>query len=235
MKSEEHDVFKKWGGLLNELQTGDTPTLNRFAARYKLSRKFKGLDANLSVNTLRGYSTIFHVFLAYSAFESLVKGADELKKRSVNPLFVDLAFDKHNHPMIEEKLASDLRKIKGLAEILIEYADRPTRIVRLKEFFRKSYSEVDQSNENLMKERGKFLNEDNLLVVASAIRNVVAHGQLSATGANAISKKNAETLDRLARFVEEKAMELFQKYVDALWEKYVPLKQFSSVPKISAV
>ena len=221
MREEEHDAFRKWGEFLNKLEIGNTPTLNRFAARYKLSRKFRGIDANLAASTLRGYSNIFHVFLAHSAFDALVKGATELRERNAKALFVDVGFDKNNYPMFDDKLADEVRNIKGLAEVLIEYADNEKRIVRLKEFFDVPYTKEECSNEKIAKARNEISEERNLLVVASAIRNVVAHGQLSATGANAVTMKNAATFEKLSKFVELKTFELFQRFVDELWEKYV--------------
>lgn len=221
MSEDEHDAFRKWGDFLNHLSMGNTPTLNRFAARYKLSRKFRGIDANLAVGTLRGYSNIFHVFLAHSAFDALVKGANDLRDRAVDPMSVEIYFDKHNYPMFDDDLASEIRKIKGLADVLIEYADNNTRVIRLKEFFQVPYTDAETSNSKLMEAKKSISGERNLLVVASAIRNVVAHGQLSATGANAVTKKNAATFEKLSKFVEQKTFELFQNYVDALWKKYV--------------
>jgi hypothetical protein len=230
MREDEHNAFRKWGDFLNHLEMGNTPTLNRFAARYKLSRKFRGIDANLAASTLRGYSNIFHVFLAHSAFDALVKGAIELKERKEKAMFVDIGIDKNNYPMFDDDLADEIRKIKGLAEVLIEYADNEKRIVRLKEFFRVPYSEKEYSNQKVIKARNEISEERNLLVVASAIRNVVAHGQLSATGANAVTMKNAATFEKLAKFVELKTFELFQNYVDALLNKYASAKQLNSDP-----
>jgi hypothetical protein len=221
MNKHEHDAFRKWRAFLNDSETDSTPTLNRFAARYQLSRKYQGIDARMSDKTMRGYSRIFHVFLAHSAFDSLIKGVDELATKSEKSMSVELIFDKNNHPMIDDELASEIRKIKGMSDVLIEYADNEVRIVRLKNFFGVNFTDEELENRKITNAIRTVKIPNNLLVVASAVRNVVAHGQLSATGANAMSKKNCETIERLAKFVEEKTLELFDSYVDALSKKYV--------------
>lgn len=224
MKTEEHDAFRKWSKFLKATQTKNTPTINRFQARYQFSRKYKGIDADLKEETLNGYSKIFHVFLAHSAFDALIKGTDELAKRDESPLVVDLKMDKNNHLMINDEIANELRKVKGMGEILTAYADNETRIARLKAFYNIEYTNTEMQNLKLMKARETVKNSNNLLVVASAIRNLVAHGQLSATGANAVPKKNARAIENLAKFVEFKTIELFGQYVDALFKKYVSAK-----------
>ena len=224
MKTEEHDAFRKWSKFLKATQTKNTPTINRFQARYQFSRKYKGIDADLKEETLNGYSKIFHVFLAHSAFDALIKGTDELAKRDESPLVVDLKMDKNNHLMINDEIAYELRKVKGMGEILTAYADNETRIARLKAFYNIEYTNTEMQNLKLMKARETVKNSNNLLVVASAIRNLVAHGQLSATGANAVTNKNARAIENLAKFVEFKTIELFSQYVDALLEKYVSAK-----------
>lgn len=221
MKEEEHNAFRKWSKFLKCTDTKNTPTMNRFQARYQFSRKYNGIDADLKEATLNGYSKIFHVFLAHSSFDALIKGADELAKRADSPMSVSIRLDKHNHLMVDDDLANELKKIKGMGEILTEYADNETRVARLKSFFAIEYNKNELSNEKLMNARSKVKNENNLLVVASAIRNLVAHGQLSATGANALTKKNAKTIEKLAHLVEKKTFELFELYVDELFKKYV--------------
>lgn len=220
MHKYEHDAFKNWGRFLREKEISNTPTLNRFVARYKLSRKYIGIDANIGEKTLRGYSKIFHVFLAHSAFDSLNHGVAELASREDSPMSVDIQFDLHNYPMIDDALAKDIRKIKNMDAILLEYADNEKRVVRLKTFFGHDFTDAELAMPKLVKAKNEITVPNNLLVVASAMRNVVAHGNLSATGASAINKKNCETIQRLATLVEDETFKLFGRYVDALWRKY---------------
>lgn len=224
MNKDEHDTFRKWSKFLKATETNNTPTINRFIARYQFSRKYRGIDADLKEETLNGYSKIFHVFLAHSAFDALIKGVDELAKREEFPIVVDIKMNKNNHLMIDDEIAIELRKVKGMGQILTAYADNHIRIARLKAFYNIDYTESELQNVDLMKARDSVKNSNNLLVVASAIRNLVAHGQLSATGANVIKKKNAKAIENLAKFVEFKTIELFKLYVDALLAKYVSAK-----------
>ena len=224
MNKDEHDTFRKWSKFLKATETNNTPTINRFIARYQFSRKYRGIDADLKEETLNGYSKILHVFLAHSAFDALIKGVDELAKREEFQIVVDIKMNKNNHLMINDEIAIELRKVKGMGQILTAYADNHIRIARLKAFYNIDYTESELQNVDLMKARDSVKNSNNLLVVASAIRNLVAHGQLSATGANVIKKKNAKAIENLAKFVEFKTIELFKLYVDALLAKYVSAK-----------
>ena len=224
MNKDEHDTFRKWSKFLKATETNNTPTINRFIARYQFSRKYRGIDADLKEETLNGYSKIFHVFLAHSAFDALIKGVDELAKREEFQIVVDIKMNKNNHLMIDDEIAIELRKVKGMGQILTAYADNHIRIARLKAFYNIDYTESELQNVDLMKARDSVKNSNNLLVVASAIRNLVAHRQLSATGANVIKKKNAKAIENLAKFVEFKTIELFKLYVDALLAKYVSAK-----------
>lgn len=227
MTQDEKSPFVRWTAFLQKTKSSNTPTLNRFAARYQLSVKFKGIDANLKAKTLDGYSRIFHVFLAHSAFDALVKGIKELSEREVDPMSVDLTVDKHKYPMIDDHLADSIRKIKGLSDVLLEYAD-DIRLVRLKAFFNLPLSQEELENPKIVSIHNKMSLPDNLLVVASAIRNVVAHGQLSAYGAKAISVKNGRTLEQLAKLVEKCSLEIFSAYVDLLDIKYGHMRYESS-------
>jgi hypothetical protein len=222
MTQDEKSPFVRWTAFLQKTESSNTPTLNRFAARYQLSVKFKGIDAKLSAKTLDGYSKIFHVFLAYSAFETLLKGIEELSKREVDPMSVelDIDIDKHNYPMIDDQIADSLRKIKGLSEVLLEYADKDIRIVRLKAFFSLPLNQKELDKPKFLKLQKELTLPNNLLVIASSIRNVVAHGQLSAYGAKAVSVKNGRTLEQLAKLVEKCSLEIFSSYVDLLDIKY---------------
>jgi len=220
MTQNEKSPFARWTEFLQKTNSSNTPTLNRFAARYQLSKKFKGIDANLKAKTLDGYSRIFHVFLAYSAFETLLKGIEELSKREVDPMSVELDIDKHNYPMIDDQIADSIRKIKGLSDVLLEYADNDIRVFRLKAFFSLPLNKKELAKPNFLRFKKELTLPNNLLVIASSIRNVVSHGQLSANGANAVTVRNGRTLEQLANLVEKCSLEIFNAYVDLLDIKY---------------
>ena len=57
----------------------DLPKLNRFAARYRLAKSFRGLDVEGYANASTGdaYSSVMLAFLAYSALEQLHEATKE--------------------------------------------------------------------------------------------------------------------------------------------------------------
>jgi hypothetical protein len=60
-------------------------------------------------------------------------------------------------------------------------------------------------------------------LIASAIRNVVAHGQLTVGGGKVMTKRNADVLFGLARLIEKECEKQFTKYVYLLEKKYPKL------------
>ena len=202
---------KRWSDFLRTRNIDNTPTANRFIARLNLSRKFKGIDADgFSSETLRGYSAMLSVFLAYSAFESLANSVEENKYLASTKLTVNFSVNKHRHVFSNVKLENELRKNTELLEMLFEYADvdadkgKTQRIERLMLF---------------------YMGRSDLNLIASAIRNVVAHGQLTASGGRVMTKRNAEVLFGLARLIEKECEKQFAKYVELLENEYPILKE----------
>jgi hypothetical protein len=202
---------KRWSDFLRTREIENTPTTNRFIARLNLSRRFKGINADgFSEATLRGYSAMLSVFLAYSAFESLANSIKENEYLASTQLDVEFEISKHRHVFSNVKLENELRKNTELLEMLFEYAD------------------VDASRGNTQRiERLMlfYMGRSDLNLIASAIRNVVAHGQLTASGGKVMTKRNAEVLFGLARLIEKECEKQFAKYVGLLEKKYPKLKK----------
>lgn len=197
-------VFKRWSDFLREQNISDTPTTNRFIARYKLATKFIGIDAvDISIRTLQGYSALMNVFLSYTAFETLIEGISENQSRKEDDLAVDIFVEKYAHPMDDDDLEKRIRANGKLLQMLINYADvphgRPLQMERLMSF---------------------YLGDGGLHAIARQIRHLVAHGHLSAHGADATTLKKITALNDLAALVRLETYKLFETYVSLLENKY---------------
>ena len=137
--------------------------LNRFAFRYRLAEDFEGLVAPKVGRTLEGYDVITKIFLAYTAYEAIVKAGRKLGVSSVLPHHLNTRFDK--------KLAISLRTNERLKSYLLSYPFEPSLKNKLGLFFGGITSDI--------------------ICVAYAIRNVFSHGDLtaSAIGTETIAKR----------------------------------------------
>ena len=125
----------------------------RFVYRYRLARSFDGIIADGIGRTLTGYNAILKVFLAYTAYEQLLKGASGLHVYQLGSI--------KTNRVVDLELASRLRMNKKLIDSLINYST-DSKLVGELVAFRKEAS-------------------DDITCVAYAIRNIFAHGDLTAT------------------------------------------------------
>ncbi len=166
-------------------------TINRFIARYRLARSFQGLHLeDYSEKVTNGYNGIFHVYLAFSAFECLLNG--------IKLTGFDMNWDKteHNHQFISASLANQIRLNTQLLNLLIENIDAKQLISKITDF-QKSQS-------------------SNVAPIVKGIRNLVAHGELSSTGAVAGSQKHTKALHELATLVLDDSDKIFTEFVSKI-------------------
>ena len=136
------------------------PLLNRFAFRYRLAESFEGIIAPDVGRTLLGYNVITKVFLAYTAYEAIVKASRRLYVRSVLTHDLNTIFDTN--------LASRLRQNEKLVSYLVSNTQDKGLVNKLKLSFNGSTSDV--------------------LCIAYALRNIFAHGDLTATSVGTETK-----------------------------------------------
>jgi hypothetical protein len=137
--------------------------LTRFAFRYRLAEDFEGMKAPNVGKTLAGYEVITKIFLAYTAYEAIVKAARYLRVRSVLNHELNTRF--------EPALAEKLRMNEKLKEFLLAYPKDEALSNKVKLFFDGTTSDI--------------------VCVAYTLRNIFAHGDLtaSAIGTETIAKR----------------------------------------------
>lgn len=199
--------FKRWSDFLKRNSINQTPTTNRFIARFKLALKFKSIDAEgYTDKTLSGYSALLSVFLAYTAFEAFLEALSENSSRSDHCLDVEFSVDKHNHPFNDLHVAERIWSNEKLHQILIDYADVSTR--------------SSFQMESLMSFYLGDIDGVHLHSVARQIRHLVAHGHMTAYGSESIRRENTEALFDLSRLILAETRSLFDQYVSKLEAKY---------------
>jgi len=195
-------AFKRWAHFVKNdaREIVGVPSSFRFIARFRLASKFVGVKAEgYTENTLRGYDALLKVFLAYTAFESLIEAIAETRATENKHLSIYFAIDRHNHPFEDIEVAEKIWNNEKLLQVLIDYADVSQR------------SSVQM--EALMSFYLGVINGEHLHAVARQIRHLVAHGNLTAYGAESIRKENTDALNELAKLILDETYKLFEKYV----------------------
>ncbi|HQR86490.1 MAG: hypothetical protein B7Y59_03935 [Burkholderiales bacterium 35-55-47] len=202
---KKQTAFKRWADFVKDEKTtiNRAPSSFRFIARFRLASKFDGVKADgYGEKTLRGYDALLKVFLAYTAFESLIEAIDENRAIGNKHLAVDFSIDKHNHSFDDFSISRKIWNNEKLLQILIDYADVSQRTSVQMEALMSFYLGVID---------GKHLH-----AVARQIRHLVAHGNLTAYGAESIRKENTDALGELAKLILDETYNLFEQYVSKI-------------------
>jgi hypothetical protein len=162
--------------------------LGRFVYRYRLARSFDQIIAGGIGRTLKGYNAIFKVFLTYTAYEQLLKGAYGLRIFGVKSV--------KNNRIINEGIAAKLRSNNNLINVLIEYSNDGILVGQLVAF--------------------RNATNNDITCVAYAIRNIFAHGDLTSTAIGLALKSQRTTLLDLADFLLDYCDLTFTKCVEKL-------------------
>jgi len=160
--------------------------LYRFAARYRLSYSYQGINLqDYPEQSVEAYGCLLGVFLAYSAFEQLYKavGLTQIKGKHI----VEEWAIEH------ESIAEELRKKRKVIDFLHDKVHAPKLKERIMEF--------------------QLGNNHNILVLALAIRNLVAHGVMTVHGGNVNSKTTIGFCSMLKECVDNKTQHCFENYV----------------------
>jgi hypothetical protein len=193
MKSHLPTSNAAWSKLVKSNIDGlETVSINRFVARYRLAKSFKGMEfAEYKDTTISAYNVIFQLFLSYSALDILFKGIKKNKhiakyKKTIYAIKVK-----------DADLANRLKKNKAFMKMLTDnILDETTKI-----------------------ELSRFCDEPsrvNMMGIARGCRHLTAHGEMSAAGSTALNKKNAVDLKMLSDLVLVAADNAFTDFVESL-------------------
>lgn len=181
-----YNLFKPIAELRNHKQ--NKKELTRFVFRYRLAKSFEGMSAEGIGRTLEGYNAVVKLFLTYTAYEQLLRASVGLN------VFGMFSIDRNT--IFDARLADRLRKNGKLIDFLVEHSTDGTLLSKLISFRKNSNNDV--------------------VCVAYAIRNIFAHGELTATAIGTSLKSERETLYDLADVLLNYCNENFTKCVEKL-------------------
>lgn len=182
--------FCRWhraNGVENLPQHVDFAELNRFAARYRLAKSFRGVAVEGYADaTAEAYGAVMQAFLAHSTLEQLHKAIKDESEQHLNSRWASMATEP----------SAQLRRAKSILLFLQENMDKPFLRNRLQDFI-----------------EGKT---DNSLYVASALRNAVAHGFMSVHPKGTSPRTAVLFCERISEMLMQIADEEFTTLVDSL-------------------
>ena len=151
-------------------------TLNRFTYRYRMARAFVGINApDIGERTVRGYAVGMKLLLAYSAFDEI---------RLTRNAFPKLRPNRGEYTkIIHKNLANKLRQNEELQKLL-------SIATAVKNPSLKNYIELFFQNQN-----------DDVMCIATGLRNAFAHGVFTAAGAGLTTKRRQKQVEELANAV----------------------------------
>lgn len=157
------------------------PLLNRFVFRYRLAEDFEGLVAPNVGRTLEGYNVITKIFLSYTAYEAIVRASRNLRLHSIYSHELNTRF--------EPNLAIKIRENQKLKDFLLSYQHDVALKNKLLLFFNGTTHDI--------------------ICVAFAIRNVFAHGDLTASAIGTETKAKRKVFTDLANSLLDYCDETF--------------------------
>jgi hypothetical protein len=173
------------------IQNDDTTkTLNRFQYRYRMARAFEGINApDVGDRTVKGYAAGMKVLLAYGAFDEIRQVKNDLPIRPLRGEYVKI---------FDEKLAGKLRENLELQRML----EIPGAV----------------SNAALKRDVKSFFNSENddVMCIATGLRNAFAHGVFTAAGAGLTTKKRQLEINELANCLLDRTDSIAMECVEQL-------------------
>lgn len=178
--------FKKINYL--RIHKEEKKQLVRFVYRFRLAKCFENTNAAGVGRTLKSYDAILKAFLAYTAYEQLMKAAPRLRVFKVFPIKINQIIDK--------ELAENLRTQKTILTFLVINSTDKELSLKIHDF---------QEGSN-----------DDIACVAFALRNVYAHGELTPTAIGIRNYKDQKILFDLADSILKYCDDLFSVTIEKL-------------------
>jgi len=192
---DEHNLptaYKRLKAIKKQIENEEVKkTLNRFTYRYRMARAFVGINApDIGERTVRGYAVGMKLLLAYSAFDEI---------RLTRNAFPKLRLNRGEYTkIIHTNLANKLRQNEELENLLkIASAVKNPSLKKDIELFFK--------NQN-----------DDVMCIATGLRNAFAHGVFTAAGAGLTTKRKQKQVDELAEAVLDMTDDITLKCVTQL-------------------
>jgi hypothetical protein len=210
----------RWSELSRSRGIDTKGMMTRFFSRFAMAHGFRGVVfEGYSPSSVRGYSALLKLQLAYSAFDVFVK--------AVNSFEMQLGRKKkeiYEYTLINDDLAEQLKECHQLITYLMQMCTSPSIVRRMHLFIGDvpSVAQDEKLSEKLAKvksdlARGKdveIINGD-VLFIAASLRHGVAHGDMSLHSVG-VEKSSAV---RLVDMLTQQVLQLCESEFDLVCER----------------
>lgn len=191
--------WKEWCDHLNAMHDSDKrklkslpSNLSRANARYRLAASFRGLDLKgYTALTRKGYESVLRMLLTFTAAEEL--------GNAIGNRLVDWQID-------NKLLAGKLRSLFVVETPSDAQADNG----EIK--YRQVMDNVRASKKNRLDQFQKKVSDD-VILPATILRNLIAHGSLTFNFFYVSSKDGAKTLDELSAVLSKEVCQKFEVWL----------------------
>lgn len=210
----------KWSEVSRSRGIDTKGMMTRFYSRFAMAHGFRGvLFEGYSPSSVRGYSALLKLQLAYSAFDVFVK--------AVNSFETQLGRKKkeiYEYTLIHDELAERLKECHQLITYLMRMCTSPSIVRRMHLFIgdvpsvvedEKLSEKLEKVKNDLAKGKDIEIIKGDVLFIAASLRHGVAHGDMSLHSVGVEKSSVVRLIDSLTQQV----LELCESEFDLICER----------------
>lgn len=212
---------QRWSDVSRKRGIDTRGMMTRFFARFAMAHAFRGVVfEGYSPSSVRGYSALLKLQLAYSALDVFVKAVN-----SFEPKLGRKKKDIYEYMLINEALAEKLQKRHQLLVFLMNMCTKNTIVRRLHLFMGDAPCIANDAslNDRLQKIKSDFEKakdvvqiKGDVLFVAASLRHGVAHGDMSLYSVGVENSAVVRLIESLTQNVLQLCDTELEKIIDAV-------------------
>ncbi len=209
----------KWSELSRSRGIDTKGMMTRFYSRFAMAHGFRGIVFDgYSPSSVRGYSALLKLQLAYSAFDVFVKAVNSFENQLGRK-----RKEIYEYTLVNTVLAEQLKERHQLVAYLMHMCTSPSIVRRMHLFLgdvpseledKKLSEKLEKVKSDLAKGRDVEIINGDVLFIAASLRHGVAHGDLSLYSVGVEKSSVVRLIDMLSQQV----LELCEKEFDLICE-----------------
>lgn len=221
----------KWSEISRSRGVGTKGMMSRFYSRFAMAHGFRGVVFDgYSPSSVRGYSALLKLQLAYSAFDVLVKTANSIESQHGGT-----KKEIYEYTLINEELAEQLKERHQLVIYLMRMCTSHAIVRRMHLFIgdvpsiledAKLCERLEKVRTDIAKGQDIEIKKDDVLFIAASLRHGVAHGDMSLHSVGVEKSSVVRLIDSLT----QKVLELCESEFDLICERVALLPIVPIVP-----
>jgi hypothetical protein len=219
----------KWSEVSRSRGIDTKGMMTRFYSRFAMAHGFRGIVFDgYSPSSVRGYSALLKLQLAYSAFDVFVKAVNSFENQLGRK-----RKEIYEYTLVNEALAEQLKERHQLVVYLMHMCTSSSIVRRMHLFLgdvpliledEKLSEKLEKVKSDLAKGRDVEIVNGDVLFIAASLRHGVAHGDMSLYSVGV----EKSSVVRLIDILSQQVLELCEKEFDLICESVALLPIVSS-------